>query len=80
MRSETAMRRRRTEATAIEGDHRRAFPQGVFAEEREALAVEALWRSGQREQAANRLRALLARYPRSSYRERLSALLADARE
>ncbi|HMI89914.1 MAG TPA: hypothetical protein VK509_01060 [Polyangiales bacterium] len=67
-------------ALALVAEHGRVFPQGMFAEEREALAVEALWRSGLREQAASRLRALLARYPRSSYRERLSALLADTRD
>jgi len=65
---------------ALVAQHHREFPQGVFAEEREALAVEALQRSGQRERAATRLQALLARYPRSSYRERLSALLADTRD
>lgn len=57
--------------------HQREHPAGVFAEEREALAVEALWRADERERAAQRLRAMLARYPRSTYRERLTDLLAD---
>ena len=51
----------------------------MFAEEREALAVEALWRAGSDQQAAARLRALLAAYPRSTYRERLTTLLARPR-
>ena len=56
--------------------HLREHPRGVFVEEREALAVEALWRAGDRERADLRLRAMLATYPRSTYRERLTALLA----
>lgn len=64
---------------ALVAQHQREHPAGVFTEEREALAVEALWRAGDGEQAADRLRALLARYPRSTYRERLTALLARPR-
>jgi hypothetical protein len=62
-------------ALALAAQHRREHPAGMFAEEREAIAVEALWRTGDVEQATTRLRALLLAYPRSTYRERLTTLL-----
>jgi hypothetical protein len=68
------------EALGLIAEHGRDYPDGMFREEREALAVEALWRAGQGERATRRLAAMLRRYPRSPYRERLSALLVDARQ
>jgi len=54
--------------------HQREYPDGAFAEEREALAIEALRRIGLGEQAAQRLLLFNSRYPRSAYRDRLHAL------
>lgn len=66
-------------ALTLLAQHQREHAAGVFAEEREALAVEALWRSGGAERAKQRFDALLTAYPRSTYRERLTALLARPR-
>jgi hypothetical protein len=59
---------------AIE-EHARAYPRGNFAEEREALAIDALRRLGRRQDLRQRAAAFLESYPRSPHRERVQALL-----
>lgn len=46
-------------------EHARRFPRGEMAEEREALAVQALARAGRTEEARARAARFDARYPRS---------------
>jgi hypothetical protein len=58
-------------ALALTRDHALRHPAGAFAEEREALAIEALRRLNRNEEASARLRDFEARYPRSPYRRRL---------
>ncbi|MDD9941604.1 MAG: hypothetical protein OXU20_11230 [Myxococcales bacterium] len=53
----------------------REFPDGLLVEERRALIVIALARSGRRAEAARRARAFLARYPDSPMREQVEAAL-----
>jgi hypothetical protein len=53
----------------------REFRHGALAQEREALAVLALWNLGRRGEASKRERVFLARYPQSPLRERLQAAL-----
>jgi hypothetical protein len=53
----------------------REFRRGALAQEREALAVLALWNLGRRAEATKRERAFLERYPQSPLRERLQAAL-----
>ena len=65
-------------ALSLAEEHQRQFPTGTFCEEREALAIEALWRLGSADRAAARLRELLERFPSSAYRERLTAQLSAA--
>lgn len=66
-------------ALELVNEHALTFPQGVFAEERDALTIEALARTGQRDQAERAAQAFTKRYPRSSYRDRvLRALDAHA--
>jgi hypothetical protein len=60
-------------ALALTRDHAVRHPAGTFAEEREALAIEALRRLNRIEEASARLRAFEERYPRSPYRRRLGA-------
>jgi hypothetical protein len=64
------------QALALTQVHARSFPDGVFREEREALAVEALLALGRRAEANARVHALLERYPQSAYRRRIERLLA----
>jgi len=66
------------QALAAADAHRRAFPDGQLAAEREFLAVEALRRLGRIEDARQRARALEARYPSSSYAARAARLLQPA--
>ena len=51
----------------------RAFPGGILGQEREALAIEALARSGHRDQAQARARAFLQAYPQSPHAPRVEA-------
>jgi hypothetical protein len=65
-------------ALAAANAHRRAFPEGQLAAEREFLAIEALRRLGRIDEARLRARALEARYPTSSYAARAARLLQPA--
>ena len=55
--------------------HRRAFPRGELAAEREFLAVEALRRMNRTDEARRRADDLQIHYPTSSYAARASRLL-----
>jgi hypothetical protein len=66
------------QALAAADAHRRAFPDGQLAAEREFLAIEALRRLGRLDEARQRARALEARYPSSSYAARAARLLQPA--
>jgi hypothetical protein len=50
------------------GDHAKRFPEGLLAEEREALAVQALAVQGNADQARARARTFRAKYPGSLFR------------
>lgn len=54
------------------------FPSGALVQEREAIAIEALWRDGQRAAARDRAAAFLRAYPRSPHAAKVRAF-ADAR-
>jgi hypothetical protein len=62
---------------ALLGEHARRFPEGVLAQEREVLAVDAELALGRTAAAAQRARAFLARFPGSAHRHRLESLLAS---
>jgi hypothetical protein len=53
----------------------RDFPNGEFVQEREAIAVEALARVGRKDEALQRARALLRRFPRTPYAARLEMVI-----
>jgi outer membrane protein assembly factor BamD (BamD/ComL family) len=53
----------------------REFPRGILAEERQALAIVALARSGAIERARTRAAVFFARYPQSPLRETVDAAL-----
>jgi outer membrane protein assembly factor BamD (BamD/ComL family) len=52
---------------------RARFPGGMLVQEREALAIEALARSGRRGDASARAAAFLRAYPTSMFAERVQA-------
>jgi hypothetical protein len=64
-------------ALAVLEDHRREFPSGQLAAEREFLAVEALRRTGHGDEARRRAQALMARFPSSPYASRARRALAS---
>jgi hypothetical protein len=53
------------------------FPSGQLNQEREALTIELLWRSGRRDLASTRIRAFERAYPKSAHAARLRALLTE---
>jgi len=61
--------------------HRSRYPRGVYAQEREVIAIEALVALGQSEKARRRAERFLRKYPTSSHtravRAQLDALLAE---
>jgi hypothetical protein len=60
---------------ALAGEHLRAYPDGVFAQERELLAIEALLKLRRRAPAVERARAFVQRFPSSPHGRRVRALL-----
>jgi hypothetical protein len=52
--------------------HQERFPEGLFVEEREAIRIEALWRTQRYDEAEQRHESFVQRYPSSTYRERLA--------
>jgi len=50
--------------------HRREFPEGVFVQERDALAIEALLRAGELKEARARAGKFVERYPSSPHAHR----------
>jgi hypothetical protein len=59
--------------------HRQQFPHGQLAAEREFLAIEALCRLNQLDEARRRAADLRRTYPSSSYAARATRLLSTAR-
>jgi hypothetical protein len=62
-------------ALQLTAEHAQRFTDGVLAQEREVLAIEALFRMGQRDLAIKRARRFTERYPDSAHRVRLDAEL-----
>jgi len=58
-------------------EHAARFPRGVFREEREVIAIEALARGGQRERALSRASAFRQAFPRSTHLDRLAVILRE---
>lgn len=64
-------------ALQLTAEHALRYRDGVLAQEREVLAIDALMRLGRRELARARARSFAARYPDSAYRVRLAAELTE---
>ena len=61
-------------ALELAEQHAALYPQGMFVEEREVLAIEALSDLGRRELAAERARRFAARFGGSTHLQRVAAL------
>lgn len=78
-RAQAALARGRTsEALAATTEHQRRFPRGEFVEEREALAIQALARSGNLPAATARAERFRTRYPRSMLLRAVNAAVGGA--
>jgi hypothetical protein len=62
-------------ALAATEAHRRRFPGGVLAQEREVIAIAALARLGRTAEAEAAARRFLSAYPRSAHRRRIEVLV-----
>jgi hypothetical protein len=69
-RARAALASRPRSAFALTEEHREHYPRGVFAQERDALAVEALLRAGDMERARELARDFLRDYPASPHAHR----------
>jgi len=63
-------------ALILTRDHELRYPASALAEERQALRIEALARSGSRAEAQRELQTFDARFPRSIYGRRLQGLVS----
>jgi hypothetical protein len=78
-RAQAALARGRTsEALAATSEHQRRFPRGEFVEEREALAIQALARSGNLPAAMARAERFRTRYPRSMLLRAVNAAVGSS--
>lgn len=74
-RSQAALDRDAAAALALAEEHARDYPNGLFTQEREILAIEALLKLRRRPTALARAEAFLERYPESPHSRRVRALL-----
>ncbi len=71
-----ALRDAPTEALARAEEHRRRFgPSATLAQERELIAIEALWRTEQRARARRRADAFHRRWPTSAHGRRVDVIV-----
>jgi hypothetical protein len=62
---------------ALCAEHARRFPNGLMAQEREVLAIEALVKTGRMSDARARADRFAASYPSSTHLRRIHAVLGD---
>jgi hypothetical protein len=58
-------------------EHARKFPHGRFVQEREVVAVDALFRLGRAQQGRSRAERFLSRYPSSIHRATIQSFLDE---
>lgn len=75
-RAHESLRSNPTRSLALCKEHESRFASGQFAQEREAVAIEALVYLGRRDEANRRWTSFRERYPSSSHRVHLESLLA----
>lgn len=76
-RAQDALAQAPRRALTLAEDHARAFPRGVFAQEREVIAIEALIKLQRSDDATARGRAFLATFPTSTHAPRVQHMLGE---
>jgi hypothetical protein len=69
-RAQVALQGRPREAFQLTQEHRRYYPAGEFAQERDALAIQALMRAGETEKARDLAASFIRSYPSSPHAHR----------
>jgi hypothetical protein len=77
-RAQAALEHRPAATLALTEQHAQTYPRGIFAQEREVLAIEALLKLARRPAALARAEEFLARYPTSPHARRVRPLLERA--
>jgi hypothetical protein len=77
--AQRALRTSPSEALALADRHKSAYPNGRFSEEREEIAISALWALGDRSAARARAHSFLVDHPRALSAPRITRLLGAAR-
>ena len=57
-------------------EHEQRYPNGLLGQEREAVAISALWEIGRRDEARRRAERFAGEHPRSTYLGRMQRMLA----
>jgi len=74
-RAQDALRARPDEALALCSDHAKRFPSGMLVQEREVIAIEALVKTGRKDEARARANRFKARFPGSTHTRRIETIL-----
>lgn len=74
-RARTALASRPREAFTLTEQHREHYPRGVFAQERDALAIEALLRAGDTDAARRLAQSFISAHPSSPHAHRFRETL-----
>lgn len=78
-RAQQALDQQPRQTLELTEQHLNLYPNGIFGQEREMLAIEALSKLGKRELARERGRRFLERYPDSAHARRIDNLLERQR-
>jgi len=76
-RAQDALKSRPEEALALCNEHAKSYPNGMLAQEREVIAVEALMKTGRTAEAKARAEKFKARFPGSSHARRIDAIVGQ---
>jgi hypothetical protein len=79
-RAHSSLERDAAAALVLVEEHERAYAAGVFAQERELLAVEALVALGRKQAAIDRAERFVQNYPESPHGPRMHAFLRRSRD
>lgn len=74
-RAHAALRTDPARALALADEHRKTFPNGILAQEREVLSIEALERLGRHKEAVARADRFLRNFPGSAHRSKVNAVI-----
>jgi hypothetical protein len=75
--AQAALRSNPRRALALTREHRRRFPNGALAQEREVIAIEALSKLGRTDDARGRAGRFKQQYPNSAHQRKVGSAVSD---